>query len=227
MQYTIDAKAGGEYDVIVCGAGTAGVVAAISAGRQGAKVLLVERSFHVGGMLTEGNAGLTNFYRTYGAKYALLVIACDMGKTAIATAIGGCLFGALYQDWTLGVLITGLGCIIGHVFPVFYGFKGGKGILSGSILIIMLDWRIALVAWSIFLLAVVLTRYISLGSLLAAASVGVTSLFLYDRVLYIALTCLIAALVIWSHRTNVKRLISGTENKFKWHTGPSSTDESV
>ena len=61
MQYTIDAKAGGEYDVIVCGAGTAGVVAAISAGRQGAKVLLVERSFHVGGMLTEGNAGITKF----------------------------------------------------------------------------------------------------------------------------------------------------------------------
>ena len=61
MQYTIDAKAGGEYDVIVCGAGTAGVVAAISAGRQGARVLLVEKTFHVGGMLTEGNAGITKF----------------------------------------------------------------------------------------------------------------------------------------------------------------------
>lgn len=174
-----------------------------------------------------GNAGLTNFYRTYGAKYALLVIVCDMGKTAIATAIGGGLFSALYQDWTLGVLIAGLGCIIGHVFPVFYGFKGGKGILSGSVLVIMLDWRMALIAWGLFVLAVVLTRYISLGSLAAAASVGVSACFLYDRILYIVLAMLIAALVIWSHRTNVKRLISGTENKFKWHTGPSDSDTSV
>ena len=174
-----------------------------------------------------GNAGLTNFYRTYGAQYALLVIVCDMGKTAIATAIGGCLFRALYQDWTLGVLIAGLSCIIGHVFPVTYKFKGGKGILSGSILVIMLDWRMALVAWVLFFLAVVCSRYISLGSISAAASVGVSSFFLYDRPLYIVLAVLISALVIWSHRANVKRLISGTENKFKWHTGPSSTDDSV
>ena len=174
-----------------------------------------------------GNAGLTNFYRTYGAKYALLVIVCDMGKTALATAIGGCLFRALYQDWTLGVLIAGLSCIIGHVFPVTYKFKGGKGILSGSILVIMLDWRMALVAWVLFFLAVVCSRYISLGSISAAASVGISALFLYDRPVYIVLAILIAALVIWSHRANVKRLISGTENKFKWHTGPSSTDDSV
>ena len=174
-----------------------------------------------------GNAGLTNFYRTYGSQYALLVIVCDMGKTAIATAIGGCLFRALYQDWTLGVLIAGLSCIIGHVFPVTYKFKGGKGILSGSILVIMLDWRMALVAWVLFFLAVVCSRYISLGSISAAASVGISSFFLYDRPLYIVLAVLISALVIWSHRANVKRLISGTENKFKWHTGPSSNDDSV
>ena len=66
MKYTIEAKQGKEYDVVVCGAGTAGVIAAIAAGRQGAKVLLVERSFHVGGMLTEGNAGITKFTLTYG-----------------------------------------------------------------------------------------------------------------------------------------------------------------
>ena len=65
MNYTIEAKQGKEYDVIVCGAGTSGVMAAIAAGRQGAKVLLVERSFHVGGMLTEGNAGITKFTLTY------------------------------------------------------------------------------------------------------------------------------------------------------------------
>ena len=204
------------------------VVAAYFLGCFNGAMMISRRIFH-DDVRTHGsgNAGLTNFYRTYGAKYALLVIVCDMGKTAIATAIGGCLFRALYQDWTLGVLIAGLSCIIGHVFPVTYNFKGGKGILSGSILVIMLDWRMALVAWVLFFLAVVCSRYISLGSISAAASVGISSFFLYDRPLYIVLAVLISALVIWSHRANVKRLISGTENKFKWHTGPSSSDDSV
>lgn len=79
-----------------------------------------------------GNAGLTNFYRTYGAKYALGVIALDMGKTVVAGLIGGYLFWFLRQDWTLGLLLAGIGCELGHMFPAFYGFKGGKGILCGG-----------------------------------------------------------------------------------------------
>ena len=167
-----------------------------------------------------GNAGLTNFYRTYGARYALPVILLDMGKTAVSTLIGGYMFLCLYEDWTLGVLVAGLGCIIGHVFPAFYGFKGGKGILAGSILVIMLDWRMALVAWGLFVLAVVLTRYISLGSIAAASSVAVSALFIYDRPVYIILAAITAALVVWSHRSNIVRLVQGSENKFKWHVDP-------
>jgi len=167
-----------------------------------------------------GNAGLTNFYRTYGARYALLVIACDMGKCVIAAAIGGTLFRYLYQDWTLGVLVAGLGCIVGHVFPVFYQFKGGKGILAGGALTIMLDWRFAVIAWGLFILAVVLTRYISLGSISAASSVGVVSFFLYDRPVYIILCIVLSALVVWSHRSNIVRLVKGNENKFKFHVDP-------
>ena len=167
-----------------------------------------------------GNAGLTNFYRTYGARYALGVILLDMGKTAAATMIGGYMFHCLYNDWTLGVLVAGLSCIIGHIFPAFYEFKGGKGILAGSVLVIMLDWRMALVAWCLFFLSVVLTRYVSLGSILAAASVGVTAIFLYDRPVYIILAIITAALVIWSHRSNVVRLAKGNENKFKFHKDP-------
>ena len=167
-----------------------------------------------------GNAGLTNFYRTYGARYALPVILLDMGKTAVSTVIGGYMFHCLYQDWTLGVLVAGLSCIVGHVFPAFYGFKGGKGILAGSILVIMLDWRMALVAWGLFVLAVVLTRYISLGSITAASSVAVSAFFVYDRPLYIVLAVVIAALVVWSHRSNIVRLVKGNENKFKFHVDP-------
>ena len=167
-----------------------------------------------------GNAGLTNFYRTYGARYALPVILLDMGKTAASTLIGGYMFLCLYEDWTLGVLVAGLGCIIGHVFPAFYGFKGGKGILAGSILVIMLDWRMALVAWGLFVLAVVLSRYISLGSISAASSVAVSALFIYDRPVYIILAVVTAALVVWSHRSNIVRLVKGNESKFKWHVDP-------
>ena len=167
-----------------------------------------------------GNAGLTNFYRTYGARYALGVILLDMGKTAVATVIGGYMFHCLYEDWTLGVLVAGLSCIIGHIFPAFYEFMGGKGILAGSVLVIMLDWRMALVAWCLFFLSVVLTRYVSLGSIIAAASVGVTAFFLYDRPVYILLAVVTAALVIWSHRSNVVRLLKGNENKFKFHKEP-------
>ena len=71
-----------------------------------------------------GNAGLTNFYRTYGAKYALLVIACDMGKTVAACLLGSFFFRCLGWDGTLGTLLAGLGCELGHIFPVFYGFRG-------------------------------------------------------------------------------------------------------
>ena len=167
-----------------------------------------------------GNAGLTNFYRTYGARYALPVILLDMGKTAASTLIGGYMFLCLYEDWTLGVLVAGLGCIIGHVFPAFYGFKGGKGIPAGSILVIMLDWRMALVAWGLFVLAVFFTRSISLGSISAASSVTVSALFLYDRPVYIILAVVTAALVVWSHRSNIVRLVKGNESKFKWHVDP-------
>ena len=72
-----------------------------------------------------GNAGLTNFYRTYGAKYALLVIACDMGKTVVACLLGSFFFRCLGWDGTLGTLLAGLGCELGHIFPVFYGFRQG------------------------------------------------------------------------------------------------------
>ena len=83
-----------------------------------------------------GNAGLTNFYRTYGARYALCVIVCDMGKTVLACLIGGYLMHWVVGDWTLGLLIAGIGCELGHMFPVFFGLRGGKGILSGGVLVL-------------------------------------------------------------------------------------------
>ena len=168
-----------------------------------------------------GNAGLTNFYRTYGAKYALGVILFDMGKTVIACLLGGFLLKNAMQDWTLGVLIGGLGCELGHMFPVFFGFKGGKGILSGGMLVWLLDWRVALIAWGLFAALWLATKYVSLGSVSAAVSMPVaTWLFCGHSPVYTVLAVVIAGLVVWCHRENIQRLVRGEERKFRWHTGP-------
>ena len=165
-----------------------------------------------------GNAGLTNFYRTYGARYALCVIICDVGKTVLACLIGGYLMHWVVGDWTLGLLIAGIGCELGHMFPVFFGLRGGKGILSGGVLVLLLDWRVALIAWGLFVSLWLLTRYVSLGSVAATASMPVSVFFLLGHNwLYTVLSAAIAALVIWCHRGNIQRLLSGTEKKFHWH----------
>lgn len=168
-----------------------------------------------------GNAGLTNFYRTYGARYALCVIVCDMGKTVLACLIGGYLMHWVVGDWTLGLLIAGIGCELGHMFPVFFGLRGGKGILSGGVLVLLLDWRVALIAWGLFAALWLTTRYVSLGSIAATASMPVSVFFLLGHNwLYTVLSAAIAALVIWCHRGNIQRLLTGTEKKFQWHVDP-------
>lgn len=168
-----------------------------------------------------GNAGLTNFYRTYGARYALCVIVCDMGKTVLACLIGGYLMHWVVGDWTLGLLIAGIGCELGHMFPVFFGLRGGKGILSGGVLVLLLDWRVALIAWGLFVSLWLLTRYVSLGSIAATASMPVSVFLLMGHNwLYTVLSAAIAALVIWCHRGNIQRLLTGTEKKFQWHVDP-------
>lgn len=164
-----------------------------------------------------GNAGLTNFYRTYGARYALVVILCDMLKTVVAALIGGALFAPLGQR-VLGVLIAGIACSLGHIFPVFFSFRGGKGILSGGTLLWFIDWRVGLVAWLLFALLWAVSRYVSLGSVISSASAPVTTFFVFDGDPLYTLLCLaLAALVIWCHRGNIVRLVNGTENKFRWH----------
>jgi len=167
------------------------------------------------------NAGLTNFYRTYGARYALLVIACDMGKTVAACLLGSFFFRCLGWDGTLGTLLAGLGCELGHIFPVFYGLRGGKGILSGGTLVLLLNWRVAAVAWALFLLLWLTTRYVSLASITATCSAPITVYFVYGHNwLYTGLCLAVAALVVWCHRENIQRLLHGTEKKFKWHVNP-------
>ena len=169
-----------------------------------------------------GNAGLTNFYRTYGAKYALGVILFDMGKTVIACLIGGAAFDYLAGDWMLGVLLGGLGCELGHMFPVFFGFKGGKGVLVGAGAALATEPLVCAVLLGIFLIEVAVTRIVSLGSIIIAALYPVGTLInLIARganlptILFSTICCVImAAMVIWLHRSNIERLKNGTEYRF-------------
>ena len=90
----------------------------------------------------------------------------------------------------------------------------------------MLDWRIALIAWGLFILLWLLTRYVSLGSIVGSASMPFTAFFVFDHdPLLTALCAFVSVLVIWCHRENIRRLLNGTENKFKWHINPLNTDE--
>ena len=164
-----------------------------------------------------GNAGLTNFYRNYGAKCAPMVIAFDMLKAVGAVLLGNYFLGYLLGWGAAGKYFGALFCVIGHMFPVFYGFKGGKGILSGGTIVWMIDWRIGLVVWVGFLLLFLLTKYVSLGSVWAGASFPFATWYFYPDPVIVLLAFLLGALILWKHRSNIVRLIHGNENKFSVH----------
>ena len=161
-----------------------------------------------------GNAGLTNFTRNYGAHTSVFVILIDVGKAVAACLIGGLLlkhFGH-YAD---GVALGGLFVILGHDFPALLGFKGGKGILSGVTVALMMDWRIGLFVFGIFLVAYAITKYVSLGSILSAGAFGPIYAVVHwgEGWLPIAVGFALSALIVWMHRGNIVRLMKGEERK--------------
>lgn len=164
-----------------------------------------------------GNAGLTNFYRTFGGPLTLAVILCDVLKAVIAVWLGTWLLGQATGWLVMSKYWAGVFCLLGHMFPCMFHFKGGKGILSGGTIAITIDWRVALVVWGGFLVLAVLTKYVSLGSLWAGVSFPFASWFVYHDWIILLLAIACGGLVTWGHRANVKRLLNGTENKFSLH----------
>lgn len=172
-----------------------------------------------------GNAGLTNFYRTYGAKFALVVIFFDMGKAALGVLLGGAVLNC-FLGWEIaGRYYVAIFCVLGHMFPAFYEFKGGKGILCSATLLLFLDWRIALVSWILFFALWLTTRYVSLGSVTAALAFPVMTAIIYEDVNLILAAVCIAAMVLYAHRENIMRLLHGTENRFHFHINASEENE--
>ena len=175
-----------------------------------------------------GNAGLTNFYRTFGGPLTAVVILTDVLKAVLAVLLSRwlmfhgftiflsaasttALYDAIAKYW------AGLFCLLGHMFPCMFHFKGGKGILSGGTIVWMIDWRIGLVVWAGFLILFLLTKYVSLGSVWAGASFPFATWYFYPDPVIVILAFILGGLVLWKHRGNIARLIHGNENKFSIH----------
>jgi glycerol-3-phosphate acyltransferase PlsY len=144
----------------------------------------------------------------------------DIAKGAAAVLLGGLIAaegsaaGMLGAEGSTGRLLAGMFAVAGHCLPLYFGFKGGKGVLTTATVMLFIDWPMALIALGIFAVLVLLFRYISLGSIIAAISLPVTAFFLFDRSLgFRLLTIILAAALVLLHRKNIARLIRGTESK--------------
>ena len=177
-----------------------------------------------------GNIGTTNVARSVGKGEAALTLGCDVGKGLICMLVARALIPLVSGiEWAAFCPGCGFGwimscvylcCVLGHVFSPYLGFHGGKGIAVGFGGALGLCWPVALGIIAVFAVFAVPTRYVSLGSVCAAASMPVTTFFFCGQsILYTVLAVLIAALVIWCHRENITRLLHHQERKFQWHTG--------
>ena len=179
-----------------------------------------------------GNAGMTNVLRTYGKMPAVFTTLGDVGKSVAAVNLGRFIFGALLSgtgaawqnplDPVCGAYLAAIFCMIGHSRPIFFGFKGGKGVLVGAGAALATEPLVCAVLLAIFLIEVAVTRIVSLGSIIIAALYPVGTLInLIARganaatIVFSTICCVImAAMVIWLHRSNIERLKNGTEYRF-------------
>ena len=168
-----------------------------------------------------GNAGLTNFHRVFGGPLTAVVILTDVLKAVVALLVGAAIFRRFVFNGADIVVFAkywaALFCLLGHMYPCMFHFRGGKGILSGGTIALMVDWRVALVVWGGFLILAVLTKYVSLGSVWAGESFPFISWFCFPDPIIVVLAFLLGGLVVWKHRGNIKRLVTGTESKFSLH----------
>lgn len=171
-----------------------------------------------------GNAGSTNVLRTVGKKAAALTLVCDILKGVVAIAIS-IIIGNIVEGANKELLlqIAGIAVVLGHTFPIFFGFKGGKGVATSLGILLMSNWKIGLICLVFALVLMILTRMVSLGSCGAAILFPVLTLFINDSYTvltdgkrgstYLIYSIILAIIVLYNHRSNIKRLLNGTENK--------------
>jgi glycerol-3-phosphate acyltransferase PlsY len=163
-----------------------------------------------------GNPGLTNFYRVFGKRAVTGVIIIDMLKTVVPVVIGRVLFRNYYDMEIYGSIFAGLFVMLGHSYPIFYGFNGGKTVMAIGTFVFFVDWRLALIAWAVFIIVLAATRYVSLGSIIAALTYPILVYALgIGGTREIIVSVLSVLLLVFRHRENIRRLIRGTESRFK------------
>ena len=171
-----------------------------------------------------GNIGATNVLRSAGVIPALLVTILDIAKGIAAVLIARYFGGALFADTEYLVLLAGLAAIIGHIFSIFVNFRGGKGVNTALGVFVTLLPVPTLIALGMFIITVLIGRYVSLGSIIAAITLPAAIIIMeYFRLavfheVYLPVTIILALLIIFTHRSNIKRLMSGSENRFSFHS---------
>ena len=159
-----------------------------------------------------GNAGMTNMLRTYGKGPAAATLATDALKAVVSVLLGRLIWGSI------GAYLAGVCCVLGHVFPVFYKFKGGKGVVVTAVTVLMTNWRVGLILLVFFVVLVAATKYISLGSVMCMLvyPILLSRMNHGDPQLVILFAFALTVIVVLKHSSNIKRLIAGTENKISF-----------
>lgn len=167
-----------------------------------------------------GNAGTTNMLRSVGKRAAALTLLCDILKGVVAILLA-ILVGAIIKNVDKALLVqsASIAVVIGHTFPIFFGFKGGKGVATSLGILLMVNWKIGLICLVFALALIILTRMVSLGSIGAAILYPVLVLFIHTNYTvsegsgYFIFSVILAVIVAFNHRTNIKRLMNGTESR--------------
>lgn len=170
-----------------------------------------------------GNAGSTNVLRTAGKKIAILTLLCDILKGVIAVLIAlviGNMINADIDVKAILIQVAGVSVVIGHTFPLFFGFKGGKGVATSLGVLLIINWKIGLICLIFALIIMIMTKMVSLGSVSSAILFPILCAFLYrDYIVegfhfgYVLFGIVLALIVVFNHRENIKRIIDGKENK--------------
>ena len=170
-----------------------------------------------------GNAGTTNMLRSVRKKAAAITLVCDILKGVVAIGIAILLGNIPDVNKELLVQVAGVAVILGHTFPVFFGFKGGKGVATSLGVLLLSNWQIGLICLVFALVLMILTRMVSVGSCAAAVLFPILTLFINEHYtvltegksgnVYFIYSVILAVIVLFNHRSNIKRILNGTENK--------------
>lgn len=180
-----------------------------------------------------GNAGTTNMLRNYGKNVAIMTIIGDMAKVGVAVLLAYGIINLsenIFEITSVSIfryfcdegvgdfdlylkLFAGLFCVIGHIFPCFFGFKGGKGVATSGGMVFIIDWRIALILLVAFFIVILITKYVSLGSLVMAVGFPILMQVFHQDIIATVFSCVFTFIVMIAHRENIKRLINHTEHK--------------